>query len=120
VSRYVIVGASAAGLSAARELRLAGFSGAVTVIDRDRYAPYERPPLSKRLVRTIGSDRAVAVWLRSGAPVGFGAAREVRAIKTLIEAGAAVAVSAIADPTTDLRHLSSFGTATSNHPGRTS
>jgi 3-phenylpropionate/trans-cinnamate dioxygenase ferredoxin reductase subunit len=49
VSRYVIVGASAAGLSAARELRLAGFSGDLTVVDRDRYAPYERPPLSKRL-----------------------------------------------------------------------
>jgi hypothetical protein len=58
---------------------------------------------------TIGSDRAVAVWLRAGAPVatvGFGTAREVRPIKTLIEAGAAEAVSAIADPMTDLRQLS--------------
>jgi 3-phenylpropionate/trans-cinnamate dioxygenase ferredoxin reductase component len=57
----------------------------------------------------ISSDRTVAVWLRSGAPVaavGFGAAREIRAIKTLIEAGAPVGVSAIADPMTDLRQLS--------------
>jgi 3-phenylpropionate/trans-cinnamate dioxygenase ferredoxin reductase subunit len=50
VSRHVIVGASAAGLSAARELRSSGFSGDLTVIDRDRQSPYERPPLSKRLV----------------------------------------------------------------------
>ena len=48
--RHVIVGASAAGLSAARELRSAGFPGDLTVIDRDPHSPYERPPLSKRLV----------------------------------------------------------------------
>jgi hypothetical protein len=40
------------------------------------------------------------------AAVGFGAAREIRAIKTLIEASAPVSVSAIADPMTDLRQLS--------------
>jgi 3-phenylpropionate/trans-cinnamate dioxygenase ferredoxin reductase subunit len=50
VPRHVIVGASAAGLSAARELRSSGFSGDLTVVDRDRHSPYERPPLSKRLV----------------------------------------------------------------------
>lgn len=57
----------------------------------------------------IGSDRAIAVWLRSGVPVatvGFGAARELRVIKSLIEAGAPIAASAIADPMTDLRQLS--------------
>jgi 3-phenylpropionate/trans-cinnamate dioxygenase ferredoxin reductase subunit len=50
VPRHLIVGASAAGLSAARELRSSGFSGDLTVVDRDRHSPYERPPLSKRLV----------------------------------------------------------------------
>ena len=50
VPRHVIVGASAAGLSAARALRSSGFSGDLTVVDRDRHSPYERPPLSKRLV----------------------------------------------------------------------
>jgi 3-phenylpropionate/trans-cinnamate dioxygenase ferredoxin reductase subunit len=49
VPRYVVVGASAAGLSAARELRSSGFSGDLTVVDRDRHSPYERPPLSKGL-----------------------------------------------------------------------
>jgi 3-phenylpropionate/trans-cinnamate dioxygenase ferredoxin reductase subunit len=48
--RYLIVGASAAGLSAAQELRSTGFSGELTVVDRDRYMPYERPPLSKSVV----------------------------------------------------------------------
>jgi 3-phenylpropionate/trans-cinnamate dioxygenase ferredoxin reductase subunit len=50
VPRYLIVGASAAGLSAAQELRSTGFSGELTVVDRDPYMPYERPPLSKSLV----------------------------------------------------------------------
>jgi 3-phenylpropionate/trans-cinnamate dioxygenase ferredoxin reductase subunit len=50
LTRYLIVGASAAGLSAAQELRSTGFSGELTVVDRDRYMPYERPPLSKNLV----------------------------------------------------------------------
>jgi 3-phenylpropionate/trans-cinnamate dioxygenase ferredoxin reductase subunit len=45
----VIVGASAAGLSAVQELRSSGFSGDLMVVDRDRHSPYERPPLSKRL-----------------------------------------------------------------------
>jgi 3-phenylpropionate/trans-cinnamate dioxygenase ferredoxin reductase component len=57
---------------------------------------------------SLGSDRAVVVWLRSGVPVataGFGAARELRAIKSLIEAGAPVAASVVADPTTDLKQV---------------
>jgi hypothetical protein len=48
------------------------------------------------------------VWLRSGVPVataGFGAAREVRAIKSLIEAGVPVAASMLADPAIDLKQL---------------
>jgi 3-phenylpropionate/trans-cinnamate dioxygenase ferredoxin reductase subunit len=58
----------------------------------------------------INSGRAMAVWLRSGAPVataGFGVPREIRAIKTMIEARTPVTVAAIADPMTDLRQLSS-------------
>jgi len=57
----------------------------------------------------IDSDRAVAVWLRSGAPVataGFGAAREIREIKSMIEARTQVTAAAIANPMTDLRHSS--------------
>jgi 3-phenylpropionate/trans-cinnamate dioxygenase ferredoxin reductase component len=49
VPRYLITGVRAAGLAAARELRLRGFSGELTVVDRDRHSPYERPPLSKQV-----------------------------------------------------------------------
>ncbi len=47
---HVIVGASAAGISAAVALRTAGYAGSITVIDRDPNQPYERPPLSKSLL----------------------------------------------------------------------
>jgi NADPH-dependent 2,4-dienoyl-CoA reductase/sulfur reductase-like enzyme/nitrite reductase/ring-hydroxylating ferredoxin subunit len=42
-----IVGAGAAGNSAADELRHLGFEGGIALIDRDREAPYDRPNLSK-------------------------------------------------------------------------
>jgi NADPH-dependent 2,4-dienoyl-CoA reductase/sulfur reductase-like enzyme/nitrite reductase/ring-hydroxylating ferredoxin subunit len=42
-----IVGAGAAGSSAASELRHLGFDGEITLVDRDRDAPYDRPSLSK-------------------------------------------------------------------------
>ena len=42
-----IVGAGAAGNSAADELRHLGFDGDITLIDRDQEAPYDRPNLSK-------------------------------------------------------------------------
>jgi 3-phenylpropionate/trans-cinnamate dioxygenase ferredoxin reductase component len=48
--RYAIVGASAAGVSAALACRQAGFRGQIVVVGAERYLPYERPPLSKTLV----------------------------------------------------------------------
>jgi NADPH-dependent 2,4-dienoyl-CoA reductase/sulfur reductase-like enzyme len=45
-----VVGASLAGLSAARALRAAGFEGRVTVVGEERHRPYDRPPLSKELL----------------------------------------------------------------------
>ena len=46
----VVVGASLAGLRAAESLRTAGFDGTITVIGDERHMPYDRPPLSKRLL----------------------------------------------------------------------
>jgi 3-phenylpropionate/trans-cinnamate dioxygenase ferredoxin reductase subunit len=46
----LIVGASAAGVSAARTLRADGFTGEIVLIDADPNLPYERPPLSKRVL----------------------------------------------------------------------
>jgi 3-phenylpropionate/trans-cinnamate dioxygenase ferredoxin reductase subunit len=43
----VIVGAGEAGARAAIELRSEGWGGAITLIGKEKLAPYERPPLSK-------------------------------------------------------------------------
>ena len=48
--RVVIVGASLAGLRAAAELRTRGHEGTITVIGDEPHRPYDRPPLSKRLL----------------------------------------------------------------------
>ena len=48
---HVIVGASLAGAKAAETLRAEGFEGRVLLIGAERYRPYERPPLSKQLLR---------------------------------------------------------------------
>ena len=49
--RYVIVGASLAGATAAITLREDGADGTVTLIGAERESPYERPPLSKAYLR---------------------------------------------------------------------
>jgi 3-phenylpropionate/trans-cinnamate dioxygenase ferredoxin reductase subunit len=50
-SRYVIVGASLAGLTAAETLRDEGYDGEVIVIGDEHFRPYDRPPLSKQVLR---------------------------------------------------------------------
>ena len=47
----VIVGASLAGLRAAETLRAEGFAGSITVVGDEARAPYDRPPLSKQVLR---------------------------------------------------------------------
>lgn len=47
----VIVGASLAGMHAAQALRKEGFDGRVSVVDGDVHTPYDRPPLSKQVLR---------------------------------------------------------------------
>src|ERR671910_955678 len=49
--RFVIVGASLAGATAAATLREEGFDGEVTLIGAEPAFPYERPPLSKTFLR---------------------------------------------------------------------
>jgi NADPH-dependent 2,4-dienoyl-CoA reductase/sulfur reductase-like enzyme len=41
-----VVGASLAGLSAARALRTQSYDGRIVVVGDEGYAPYDRPPLS--------------------------------------------------------------------------
>ena len=49
-STTVVVGASLAGLHAARALRLGGQTGSIIVVDADPERPYDRPPLSKQVL----------------------------------------------------------------------
>jgi len=49
-STTVVVGASLAGLPAARALRLGGQTGSIIVVDADPERPYDRPPLSKQVL----------------------------------------------------------------------
>jgi NADPH-dependent 2,4-dienoyl-CoA reductase/sulfur reductase-like enzyme len=49
--RIVIVGASLAGLSAAKALRAHGFSGGLMLVGDEPHRPYDRPPLSKQVLR---------------------------------------------------------------------
>jgi len=46
----VIVGASLAGVSAAKSLRKHGFTGSITVVGDEPHAPYQRPPRSKQFL----------------------------------------------------------------------
>jgi NADPH-dependent 2,4-dienoyl-CoA reductase/sulfur reductase-like enzyme len=49
--RIVIVGASLAGLRAAEALREEGFTGPLTIIGDEPEEPYDRPPLSKQVLK---------------------------------------------------------------------
>ena len=49
--RIVIVGASLAGLRAAEALRKEGFTGQLTIIGDEPEEPYDRPPLSKQVLK---------------------------------------------------------------------
>lgn len=48
--RMVVVGASAAGCTGVRTLRSTGWSGEIVLVGDENCTPYDRPPLSKKLI----------------------------------------------------------------------
>lgn len=82
-----VVGASLAGLSAARSLRKQGYDGRLVVIGDELHRPYDRPPLSKEfLAGTLGEaelaleadDEDLGVqWLLGVRAAGLDHARRV-------------------------------------------
>ncbi|WP_282701481.1 FAD-dependent oxidoreductase [Streptomyces sp. CC219B] len=103
-----VVGASLAGLSAARSLRKQGYDGRLVVVGDELHRPYDRPPLSKEfLAGTLGeADLALEVddedlgaeWLlgtravgldHTGRAVRLADGREVRADGFVLATGAA-------------------------------
>ncbi|MCU1679836.1 MAG: FAD-dependent pyridine nucleotide-disulfide oxidoreductase [Amycolatopsis sp.] len=61
LSDVVVVGASAAGLTAAETLRREGYSGRLTMVGEEAHAPYDRPPLSKQVLRGTWEPARVAL-----------------------------------------------------------
>ncbi|MFD8632647.1 NAD(P)/FAD-dependent oxidoreductase [Streptomyces sp. NPDC059533] len=104
----VVVGASLAGLSAARSLRKRGYDGRLVVIGDEPHRPYDRPPLSKEfLAGALGeADLALegddedlqAEWVlatratgldRTERAIRLADGREIRADGVVIATGAA-------------------------------
>ncbi len=50
IARVLVIGASHAGVSFADHMRKNGFDGSLTLIDRQKGGPMERPPLSKEFL----------------------------------------------------------------------
>jgi 3-phenylpropionate/trans-cinnamate dioxygenase ferredoxin reductase subunit len=96
--RVVIVGAGQAGAQTAISLRQLGFDGRITLLGDEPFPPYQRPPLSKKLM-TGEMDvertyiRSEAYYAKSGVDLVLGARvaaidRERRAV--LCEGGTAL------------------------------
>lgn len=61
MSKYVIIGASAAGLAAAEEIRKTDKTGEITVLTKEIYYPYSRPSISYYLK---GKVKETDIFLR--------------------------------------------------------
>jgi 3-phenylpropionate/trans-cinnamate dioxygenase ferredoxin reductase subunit len=57
----VIVGAGQAGFWAARTVRTQGYDGALVLVGNETHPPYERPPLSKQILK--GNAEPPSAWL---------------------------------------------------------
>jgi NADPH-dependent 2,4-dienoyl-CoA reductase/sulfur reductase-like enzyme len=61
VKNVAVIGASLAGLSAARALRAQGFDGELTIVGDEARRPYDRPPLSKEFLAGVVGEDALAL-----------------------------------------------------------
>jgi len=69
--RVAVVGASLAGLRAVEALRARGFDGRIDWIGAEPHDPYDRPPLSKQVLRGEWEPERIA--LARGGLEGFAA-----------------------------------------------
>lgn len=72
-ARIVVTGGGLAGLRTVEELRARGYEGAITLIGAESRLPYDRPPLSKQLMKGEVDDTSLRTELASlGADVRLG------------------------------------------------
>ncbi len=57
----LVVGASLAGLRAVEALRRLGYAGRITCVGAERHLPYDRPPLSKEVLRGTREPEGTAL-----------------------------------------------------------
>ena len=72
----LVVGSGPAGVAAAVAYREAGGQGPVRIVTADEHLPYDRPPLSKDLLR--GETHPDDIWLH---PDGFYADRDIEIVR---------------------------------------
>jgi 3-phenylpropionate/trans-cinnamate dioxygenase ferredoxin reductase component len=60
-TKIAIVGASLAGLTAAKTLRRCGYAGRIVLIGDEARFPYDRPPLSKEIIRGEWTAQRIAL-----------------------------------------------------------
>src|ERR1700755_816950 len=63
--KLIIIGAGQAAAQAIQSLRADGFSGPITLIGDEAYAPYQRPPLSKAYL--LGTFERERLFLKADA-----------------------------------------------------
>jgi len=67
----VVVGASLAGLSAARALRAQGYDGRLVILGEETHPPYDRPPLSKEFLLGSVQETDLALGTPEDADLGL-------------------------------------------------
>ncbi|WP_405655296.1 NAD(P)/FAD-dependent oxidoreductase [Streptomyces sp. RK9] len=88
MNTITVVGASLAGLYAARELRAQGFDGRLVIVGAEPHLPYDRPPLSKSFLTAAGTAAARATYSAPGAGAGADAGTATGASETSATDGA--------------------------------
>ena len=77
MERVIIVGGGLAGLRTVEALRAQGYAGGLTLVGAEPHRPYDRPPLSKAVLRGETDDTTVnADWDALGCELLLGRARD--------------------------------------------
>ncbi|MER5915277.1 FAD-dependent oxidoreductase [Streptomyces sp. NPDC001982] len=61
LEHVVVIGAGLGGVRTVKQLRSAGFEGAISLVGAEPHAPYDRPPLSKQLLTGACSPKGIVL-----------------------------------------------------------